>query len=127
MLKPKSLNVVIIDDNETMRAMLRMIIQGDTYNVIGEANNGRTGLERAKRLKPDIVCLDILMPELDGLDVLVELKQALPDTRVLMVTASNERATVLKAIALGASGFILKPFNTGVVLDTLAKAAVTPK
>ena len=71
------------------------------------------------------MCLDILMPDSDGLDVLVELKQAIPNLRVLMVSGSNERSTVLTAIERGATGFILKPFNSGVVLDTLAKAAAT--
>jgi two-component system chemotaxis response regulator CheY len=123
MAKPNGTSVLIIDDNETTRSMLRMIIQGETYKVVGEANNGVSGLERARKLRPDIVCLDIVMPDSDGLEVLAELKQALPNTAVLMVTASNDRETVLTAIRRGASGFIIKPFNTGVVLDTLDKTA----
>jgi len=123
MAKSNGTSVLIIDDNETTRSMLRMIIQGETYHVVGEANNGASGLERARKLRPDIVCLDIVMPDSDGLEVLAEIKQALPNTAVLMVTASNDRETVLTAIRRGASGFIIKPFNTGIVLDTLDKTA----
>ncbi|WP_257572780.1 response regulator [Janthinobacterium sp. UMAB-56] len=123
MPEPVVLSVFIIDDNETTRAILRMIIQGENYHVIGEANNGISGLARARRLRPDIVCLDIEMPDSNGLDILIEIKQTLPNTAVLMVTGNNDRATIVTAIQRGASGFILKPFNSGVVLDTLNKAA----
>ena len=120
---PKKRKVLIIDDNETTRAVLRMIIQGDHFDVIGEAASGSAGLERVRRMKPDIVCLDISMPDADGLDILQEIKQAMKDVAVLMVTASNDVKTVRTAIERGASGFIIKPFNTGTVLDTLESTA----
>ena len=119
----KKLSVFIIDDNESTRAVLRMIIHGEVYEVIGDAANGTSGLERTLKLRPDIVCLDVVMPDMDGLDVLVQIKQALPKTMVLMVSASNDAETVKNAITHGASGFIIKPFNTGTVLDTLEKNA----
>jgi two-component system chemotaxis response regulator CheY len=115
----KKLNVLIIDDNETTRAVLRMIIQGDHFDVIGEATTGSAGLDRVRRMKPDIVCLDISMPDADGLDILQEIKNESKGTMVLMVTASNDLKTVQTAIERGASGFIIKPFNSGTVLDTL--------
>src|SRR3989442_2990207 len=121
MAKPKGISVFIIDDNEMTRTVLRMIIQGDTYDVIGDASNGKSGLESARKLRPDIICLDVVMPECDGLDVLTQIKEALPQTAVLMVTARNDRETVQTAIQRGASGFIIKPFNTGTVLDTMEK------
>ncbi|MGK5065290.1 response regulator transcription factor [Janthinobacterium sp. LB3P112] len=127
MPEPYGVSVFIIDDNETTRAVLRMIIQGELYHVIGEANNGISGLARARKLRPDIVCLDIEMPGYNGLDVLMEIKKTLPNTAVLMVTGSNDRATIVTAIQLGASGFILKPFNSGIVLDTLDKTAALLK
>ena len=114
--------VFIIDDNEMTRSVLRMIIQGDAYDVVGDAANGKSGLERVLKLRPDVVCLDVLMPDSDGLEVLEQIKQALPQTIVLMVTASNDRATVQTALQRGANGFIVKPFNTGIIVDTLAKA-----
>jgi two-component system chemotaxis response regulator CheY len=120
----KKLNVLIVDDNETTRALLRMIIQGDAYDVVGEAANGATGLERALKLRPDIICLDVMMPDSDGLEILQEIKKKLPRSMVLMVTASNDAKTVQTAISRGACGFIIKPFSTGTVLDTLQKTAV---
>ena len=125
MAKSRVFSVFIIDDNDITRSMLRMIIQGEKYNVVGEANNGISGMERVLKFRPDIVCLDVLMPNSDGLEVLSQIKQAMPQTLVLMVTASNDRETVMTAIQRGASGFILKPFSTGVVLDTLDKTAAT--
>ena len=123
MADPKSISVFIIDDNEMTRTVLRMIIQSDTYDVIGDASNGKSGLEAARKLRPDIICLDIVMPECDGLDVLTQIMEALPQTAVLMVTASNDRKTVETAIQRGARGFIIKPFNTGTVLDTMQKTS----
>ena len=119
----KKLDVLIIDDNETTRAVLRMIIQGDHFDVVGEAASGSAGLERVRRLRPDIVCLDISMPDADGLDILQEIKNESKGMSVLMVTASNDLKTVTTAIERGASGFIIKPFNSGTVLDTLESTA----
>lgn len=119
----KKFNVLIIDDNETTRTVLRMIIQGDVFNVIGEAGSGSAGFERARKLKPDIICLDVSMPDADGLELLQEIKAELKGVKVLMVTASNDLKTVQTAIARGASGFIIKPFNSGTVLDTLESTA----
>lgn len=119
----KKLNVVIIDDNETTRAVLRMIIQGDHFDVIGDAATGNVGLDRVRRMRPDIVCLDISMPDADGLDILQEIKNESKGTAVLMVTASNDLKTVQTAIERGANGFIIKPFNSGTVLDTLESTA----
>jgi len=119
----KKLNVLIIDDNETTRVVLRMIIQGDHFDVVGEAASGNAGLDRVRRMRPDIVCLDISMPDADGLDILQEIKNESKETMVLMVTASNDLKTVQRAIERGASGFIIKPFNSGTVLDTLESAA----
>lgn len=118
----KKPSVLIIDDNEMTRSLLRSIIQGDAYDVVGEASNGVTGLERTFKLSPDIVCLDISMPDMNGLEVLLEIKKELPQTVVLMVTASNDIETVQQAIKNGASGFIVKPFVLGTVLDTLGNA-----
>jgi two-component system chemotaxis response regulator CheY len=119
----RKLNVLIIDDNETTRAVLRMIIQGDHFDVVGDAASGNAGLDRMRRLKPDIVCLDVSMPDADGLDILQAIKNESKGTMVLMVTASNDIKTVQTAIARGASGFIIKPFNSGTVLDTLGSTA----
>lgn len=119
----KRLTVVIVDDNDMMRSILRAMLRGEEYEVIGEARNGNLAVEVADRLKPDIVCLDVLMPEKDGLEALCEIKSARPETQVVMITSSSDPDTVQESIQNGASGFIIKPFNAARVLDTLAKVS----
>jgi two-component system chemotaxis response regulator CheY len=116
----KRLNVLIVDDNDMMRSLLRGILRNGGHNVIGEAGNAPTAIEMANRLKPDIVCLDIVMPgEMDGLEALVEIKKDRTQTQVVMITGNADQDTVQEAINNGANGFIVKPFNAARVLDTL--------
>ena len=117
------LRILLVDDNELTRSVLRLSLMGDEFDVVGEAASGRAGLDAAVRLRPDMVCLDIKMPDMNGIDVLRAIKDALPGTTVLMVTASNDRETVQAAIGGGAAGFILKPFNTSTLQETMRKAA----
>ena len=114
---------MIVDDNDIMRTILRGIVRGDKYEVIGEARNGNVAVEMAERLKPDIVCLDVVMPEKSGLEALSEIKAARPETEVVMITANAEPDTVQESIINGAAGFIIKPFNAARVLDALEKVA----
>lgn len=114
--------VLIVDDNDLMRALLRTILRSKQYDVIGEAGNGVDALELAERLRPDIICLDILMPEIGGLEALETIKTLYPQIVVVMVTGSPSVDNVREAIQGGASGFIIKPFNAGKVLDTVNRA-----
>lgn len=119
----KRLAILIVEDNEMMRTILRSILRGEEYNVVGEARNGAQGVEMAERTKPDIVCMDVLMPEMNGIEALAEIKATRPETEVVMITGSTDPETVQDAIMNGAAGFIVKPFNTARVLDVLAKLA----
>lgn len=121
MATEKNIGVLIIDDNDMMREVLRVTLRSDGYNVLGEATDGVSGLEMAFKLKPDVICLDIIMPRIDGLKLLTILKEKLPRVAVLMITGQNDRAVVQQALASGASGFILKPFNTATILGTMEK------
>ena len=112
---PSPIRVALIDDNEMTRTALRLALAIAEVDVVVEASNGRSGLDACLRLKPDIVFLDVLMPDMGGLDVLPGIKDALPMTEVIMVTASNDRGTIEASIMGGASGFILKPFTSAVV------------
>lgn len=114
-------SVMIVDDNDMMRTILRGMLRGEAYDVVGEARNGVLAVDMASRLKPDIVCLDIMMPEMDGLEALDAIKAARPETAVVMITSNTEPETVQDAILKGATGFIVKPFNAARVLDTLEK------
>lgn len=118
----KNVTVLLVDDNEMMRTVLRVILHSEGYDVVGEAHNGKNGLELARKLRPDIICLDIIMPDSDGLEVLREIRREVPSAVVLMVTVNNDRNTVQTAIKRGASGFIIKPFNSGTVIDTVNQA-----
>ena len=120
----KCISIVIVDDNDMMRSILRSMLRGDLYEVIGEARNGLLAVEMAGRLKPDIVCLDVIMPEKNGLDALCEIKVARPETEVVMITSNADPETVQESIQNGASGFIIKPFNAARILDTLEKVAL---
>jgi two-component system chemotaxis response regulator CheY len=120
----KRISIVIVDDNDMMRSILRSMLRGDVFEVIGEARNGVLAVEMAGRLKPDIVCLDVIMPEKNGLDALCEIKVARPETEVVMITSNADPETVQESIQNGASGFIIKPFNAARILDTLEKVAL---
>lgn len=119
----KRISILIVDDNDIMRTVLRGILRGDDYEVVGEARNGSLAVELAERLKPDVVCLDVVMPEKNGLEALSEIKAARPETEVVMITGSADPGTVQEAILGGAGGFIVKPFNAARVLDNLGKVA----
>lgn len=123
----KLARVLLVDDNDVMRSLLRSMLRGEDYEVVGEARNGDQGLDMALRLQPDIICLDIEMPLKNGIEVLPALREKLPAARIFMITGHTERAMVQAAIEGGASGYIVKPFNAAKVLDTLAATAEKPK
>ena len=123
----KLARVLLVDDNDVMRSLLRGMLRGEDYEVVGEARNGDQGLDMALRLQPDIICLDIEMPLKNGIEVLPALREKLPAARIFMITGHTERAMVQAAIEGGASGYIVKPFNAAKVLDTLAATAEKPK
>ena len=119
----KRISIIIVDDNGAMRTILRSMLRGEEYEVIGEARNGVIAVDMVIRLKPNIVCLDVIMPEKNGLEALDEIKIARPETEVVMITGNAAPETVQESIQSGASGFIIKPFNSARVLDTLAKVS----
>lgn len=120
-MNKKRSTVVIVDDNDMMRTVLRAMLRGEDYEVIGEARNGALGVEVASRLKPDIVCMDVMMPEKNGLQAMIEIKAERAETEIVMITGSADPDTVQEAIMNGAAGYIVKPFNAARVLDTLNK------
>lgn len=114
--------VLIVDDNDLMRTLLRGILRSESCQVVGEAKNGKLALELIERTFPDVVFLDVMMPEMDGLEVLQYIKERHPHIKVIMITGNPSVENVQESIQGGASGFIVKPFNTARVLDTLHKA-----
>lgn len=115
-------SVVIIDDNDTTRAMLRAILRAEGIDVVGESKDGATGITLVRKLSPRLVCLDVMMPEMSGLEVLSQIRSEQPEVRVLMVTGSTDRETVQAAIEGGASGYLVKPFNGAKVVAAIEQA-----
>jgi two-component system chemotaxis response regulator CheY len=122
MSSPPVPSIVIVDDCELMRTLLRTILRNSEYPVIGEAKNGVGALELAERLRPDIICMDVMMPEMGGIEAMHTIKTMHPEIVIVMVTSSPSVDNVRESIRGGASGFIIKPFNAGKVLDTVRQA-----
>lgn len=119
--------ILIVDDNDLMRTLLRGILRNENCQVIGEARNGSVALESIARNKPDIVFLDVVMPEMDGLEALQNIKSKYPEIVVVMITGNPSKENVEESIQGGASGFIIKPFNSAKVLDTLNRVILDVK
>lgn len=94
--------------------------------MLGEARDGVSAIAACQKFSPKLVCLDVQMPDGNGLDVLKEIRAALPKTRVLMVTGSTDRETVQAAISMGASGYVVKPFNIERVVYAVKQASIAP-
>lgn len=117
-----SKSVMIVDDAAFMRMMIKDILVKNGYNVVGEASNGAEAVEKYKELRPDLVTMDITMPEMDGVTALKEIKKIDPNARVVMCSAMGQQAMVIDAIQSGAKDFIVKPFQNDRVLEAIRKA-----
>ena len=111
--------VLLCDDALFMRTMLRGIVSQAGYEVVGEAENGRVAVELYRTTRPDIVVMDMVMPELSGVDAVRSIKQFDPEARIVMCSAMGQQALVADALAAGAKGFITKPFTASRVLEAL--------
>lgn len=114
-------NILIADDATFMRLMLKDILIKNGYNIIGEAQNGIDAINKYNELKPDLVTLDITMPEMDGLTALKYLREADPNANVIMCSAMGQQAMVIEAIQNGAKDFIVKPFQPDRVVEAIKK------
>ena len=114
-------SVLIVDDSRTMRKMLAGALSEVGIDVAGNAGNGIEALELLKTVKPDLITLDITMPEMDGLEALRKIKDQYPDQKVLMVSAAGQKEKVLEALKLGALDFIQKPFEQDNIIKTIQK------
>ncbi len=116
------LRTLIVDDEPLIREMLNDILESLDYQVVSQANNGASAIEKAALFKPDVVFLDINMPDISGLDALASIKTSNKDIIVIMVTANSDTSTVQQAIRTGADGYILKPFSTQQIIRAVDKA-----
>ncbi|MEJ2367078.1 MAG: response regulator [Acidobacteriota bacterium] len=112
--------VLIVDDAMFMRAMIRDILTNSgQFEVVGEAANGQEAVEKFKTLTPDLVTMDIVMPQMDGIEACREILKAHDGARVVMCSAIGQEALVIESIAAGAKDFIVKPFSAEKVLKVL--------
>ena len=114
-------NILICDDAAFMRMMIKDILTKNGYNVAGEAENGAKAVEKYNELKPDLVLMDITMPEMDGIQALKKIKEGAPDAVVIMCSAMGQQAMVIESIQAGAKDFIVKPFQADRVLEAVKK------
>lgn len=113
--------VLIADDANFMRMMIKNIITKYGYEIVGEAVNGNDAIQKYKELQPDIVTMDITMPECNGIDAVKEIKKSFPDAKIIMVSAMGQQSMVMDAIQAGAKDFIVKPFNDEKILESFQK------
>ena len=114
-------SVLIVDDAAFMRMMLKDILTKGGYGIAGEAGDGNEAVAKYAELKPDLVTLDITMPNKDGLQALKEIKESDPNAVCVMCSAMGQQAMVIDAIQAGAKDFIVKPFQPERVLESIRK------
>ncbi len=114
-------NILVCDDAAFMRMMIKNVLVKGGYNVAGEAENGARAVEKYAELKPDLVLMDITMPEKDGIQALKEIKASDPGAKVIMCSAMGQQAMVVESIQAGAKDFIVKPFQEERVLEAVKK------
>lgn len=116
-----AIRVLIADDATFMRTVLRKLLAKNGFEVVGEAENGKQAVAKYSELKPDIVTMDITMPEMDGLHAVKEIKKHHPEAKIIMCSAMGQSALVVEAIQAGAKDFIVKPFVEELVIEKILK------
>lgn len=125
------MRILIADDHSLFRDGLRSLLSANGHEVIGEARNGREAVQLAQELEPDLVLMDVSMPELDGLEATRMLTAAMPGVKVVILTASEDDAKLFDAIKAGAQGYLLKNLEAETFFDLVDRAqrgepALTP-
>ncbi|MEE1072715.1 MAG: response regulator [Cellulosilyticum sp.] len=114
--------IMVVDDAAFMRMMLKDILTKGGYEVVGEAENGLKAVDKYKELTPDLVLMDITMPELDGIGAVRQIKSIDPNAKIIMCSAMGQQAMVLESIQAGAKDFIVKPFQADRIIEAVSKA-----
>ena len=113
--------VLIVDDAAFMRMMIKDILQKNGFEVVGEASNGIEAVNLYKKEKPDVVTMDITMPDMDGIEAVKEIRAFDPGAKIIMCSAMGQQSMVMDAIKSGAKDFIVKPFQADRVLEAIRK------
>lgn len=113
--------ILIVDDASFMRMMIKDILTKNGFEVVGEAENGIKAVEKFKELNPELVIMDITMPEMDGIQAVKEIKNVDSNSKIIMCSAMGQQAMVIEAIQAGAKDFIVKPFQADRVIEAVKK------
>ncbi len=113
--------ILIVDDAAFMRMMIRDVLTKNGFEIVGEAENGQKAIEKYKELTPELVIMDITMPEVDGIQAVKEIKKHDANAKVIMCSAMGQQAMVIEAIQAGAKDFIVKPFQADRVVEAVKK------
>ncbi|MBP2033825.1 two-component system chemotaxis response regulator CheY [Clostridium algifaecis] len=113
--------VLIVDDAAFMRMMIKDILEKNGFEIVGEANNGLKAVELFKKENPDVVTMDITMPDMDGIEAVKAIKAFDPKAKIIMCSAMGQQTMVMDAIKAGARDFIVKPFQPDRVLEAINK------
>ena len=113
------IRVLVVDDALIIREMIKDALETAGWSTVGEAANGQEAIERYRELKPDVVTLDLVMPQYDGLHAVKGIKEIDPDAKIIVVSAIDQKEILKKAMQLGAADFIVKPFCTDQVIEAV--------
>lgn len=113
--------VLVVDDAMFMRYSLRTILTNNGFDVVGEAENGEVAIKKYLELSPDIVTMDITMPEMDGIAAVKEIKRLDPNSKIIMISALGQQSYVVEAVKCGAKGFLIKPFKEEQVIKAISR------
>lgn len=113
--------ILIVDDAAFMRMMIRDVLTKNGFEIVGEAENGQKAIEKYKELTPELVIMDITMPEVDGIQAVKEIKKVDSNAKIIMCSAMGQQAMVIEAIQAGAKDFIVKPFQADRVVEAVKK------
>jgi two-component system, chemotaxis family, chemotaxis protein CheY len=111
--------VLIVDDAAFMRVSIKNMLAKNGYEIIGEAENGKIAIQKYQELSPDIVTMDITMPEMDGLASIKKILEYNPSANIIMISAMGQESMVREAVLSGAKGFIVKPFKEEAIVSAL--------
>ena len=118
-----SIRLLVCDDHEVIRTGLATLLAGSDIEIVAEAANGKEAIQKAEKTRPDVILLDIRMPDSDGLATLEKLRAKVPDSRVVMLSTYDNPTYIARAVALGASDYVLKGSSREAIVATITAAA----
>lgn len=115
------MRILVVDDSAYIRSMLKETLEQNGYEVVGTAEDGETAIDLAMELKPDVVTLDNILPDMSGIDVLKALKEGAVDSKVIMISAVGQQSAIAEGLANGADDYLVKPFDNSELIGIISK------